>query len=260
MRFSLLKLTQDILSAMDSDEVNSIGDTVEATQVATVIVNTYNDIVSQLGLPTEETLFELQPNDVSNPVVMHKPESISEIHWIKYDKRELDDDYPKFSDVRYVCLEEFLQRMFLLDPECDEVSMSTYSTETPEGVDSLTLLYYNERSPKYWTSWNDSTILFDAYDQEVDAFLQKNKTQCYGSLNSKFQFTDTFDFPNLPEKHFPLLFNEAKSTCFVEVKQQENPKAEQRARKNWFTANRLKHKVPDNVPYFYQLPNYGRRR
>ena len=39
MKRTLLEMTQDILSAIDADEVNSIDDTVEATQVATIIKN-----------------------------------------------------------------------------------------------------------------------------------------------------------------------------------------------------------------------------
>lgn len=41
MRKTLLEMVQDILSEMDSDEVNSINDTVEAEQVATIIKNCY---------------------------------------------------------------------------------------------------------------------------------------------------------------------------------------------------------------------------
>ena len=41
MKMTLLDITQSILSAMDSDYANSIGDTVEAEQVATIVKETY---------------------------------------------------------------------------------------------------------------------------------------------------------------------------------------------------------------------------
>ena len=40
-KMSLLEMTQDILSDMDSDEVNSINDSVESLQVLGIIKNTY---------------------------------------------------------------------------------------------------------------------------------------------------------------------------------------------------------------------------
>ena len=41
MKFTLLEMVQEILSDMDSDEVDSIEDTVEAEQVATIVRSTY---------------------------------------------------------------------------------------------------------------------------------------------------------------------------------------------------------------------------
>jgi hypothetical protein len=45
-KMTLLEMTQDILSDMDSDEVNSINDSVESLQVAQIIKTTYFNIVN----------------------------------------------------------------------------------------------------------------------------------------------------------------------------------------------------------------------
>ena len=57
---TVLQLTQNILSAMSSDEVNSISDTVESMQVATILQNKYYDIVSRDALPAHDQLFLCQ--------------------------------------------------------------------------------------------------------------------------------------------------------------------------------------------------------
>ena len=44
-KMNLLAMTQDILSDMDSDEVNSITESVEALQVAQIIKTTYYNII-----------------------------------------------------------------------------------------------------------------------------------------------------------------------------------------------------------------------
>lgn len=53
----LIEYVQDILSSMDSDEVNSISDTVESMQVATILKNCYEELVANIELPEEYTLF-----------------------------------------------------------------------------------------------------------------------------------------------------------------------------------------------------------
>ncbi len=90
---TLLDMTQNILSALDSDEVNSIGDTTEALQVAKIIRNKYYDIVSRDSLPAQETLLTLDPsNDSFKPTLMYVPAGVSRIDWIKYFNVNPSDD------------------------------------------------------------------------------------------------------------------------------------------------------------------------
>lgn len=85
MRYTLLDLTQNILSAMGSDEVNSISDTTESMQVAQIIKNKYFDIVARGDLPEHYELFQLDPSlDNSTPVLMYVPDGVSKIKYLKY--------------------------------------------------------------------------------------------------------------------------------------------------------------------------------
>ena len=85
MKQTLLDMTQNILSALSSDEVNSISDTTESMQVAQIIRNKYNDIVSRGELPEHKEWFQLDPSlDGTSPVLMYVPDGVSKIEWIKY--------------------------------------------------------------------------------------------------------------------------------------------------------------------------------
>src|SRR5882762_9586205 len=93
MKRTLLDLTQNILSALNSDEVNSIGDTVESAQVAEIIRTTYYNIMGRAELPEHEKLFNLASSTSSvTPTVMYRPlEGVVKINWIKYyDTNPLD--------------------------------------------------------------------------------------------------------------------------------------------------------------------------
>src|SRR4051812_20927123 len=66
MAKTLLQLTQNILSAMDSDEVNSISDTVEAVQVATIVMETLEAEFNNIDLPDFNSIQKIE--SVSDPL------------------------------------------------------------------------------------------------------------------------------------------------------------------------------------------------
>ena len=85
-------MTQDILSNMSSDEVNSISDSSESLQVATIIKQKYYDIISRGDLPNHNQLFQLNASlDSTKPTLMTVPDGIGHIEYIKYyDSNPLD--------------------------------------------------------------------------------------------------------------------------------------------------------------------------
>src|SRR5712671_1691460 len=93
MKLTVLQLTQNILSDLDSDAVNSISDTTESLQVAYIIQQVYNNIVARDSLPEHSKLFQLTPStDNTKPVLMYRPDNISKIEWMKYYDTDVDDD------------------------------------------------------------------------------------------------------------------------------------------------------------------------
>lgn len=251
MRYTLLQMTQAILSSLDGDEVNSISDTTESLQIATIIKNSYYDIVSSLNLPEHKDLFELIPTNSSTPVVMTKPTDVTDIEWIKYNNFTTDEGRDRFVDVLYMDLRDFLENAYSLDSTQDNIESCTIVTRP---TDSFTLMYRNNAFPRYYTTYDDNTVLFDSYMASEDSFLQKTKTQCYGQILPTWTQSDSFT-PDLDPKQFTLLLNEAKSQAFIELKQTANPKAERRARRGWIQAQRTK----DNILRHENYKAYGRK-
>lgn len=91
--FTVLDMTQEILSALSSDEVNSISDTTESLQVATILKRKYYDIISRGDLPEHNQVFQLTPSiTAAQPTLMTVPDGIGRIEWIKYyDTNVLDN-------------------------------------------------------------------------------------------------------------------------------------------------------------------------
>lgn len=84
-RMTLLEMTQNVLSSCDSDSVNSISDTIESMQVATIIRNKYFDIAARGLVPEQQQLFQLTPSvDPTKPTQMTLPSNVSRLLWVKY--------------------------------------------------------------------------------------------------------------------------------------------------------------------------------
>lgn len=250
MKLSLLELTQSILSSMDSDEVNSFSDTAESRQVAQVIRTAYFNIMARSNLPEHKNMFQLvSSGDVSTPVLMVRPDNVSKIEWIKYNKFMVDDlSEPAFSYVTIIPIQQFLDMMHQLNT--DEVDVDTMTFNT------FSFTFRTDIAPTYCTIIDDRYIVFDSFDNEVDTTLQSSKTLCYGQIIPSFTFEDDF-IPELDEQQFPLLLNEAKSLAFFELKQMPHQKAEQESRRQWITLQRTKSLGPPTN--FEMLPDFGRR-
>ncbi len=242
---------------MEDVEVDSINDSQVATDVANIVRDSYEHIVVKADLPEHWSLFELTASGDSDlPTIMTLPSNILSVDWVKYDNKLDGETDTNFVPVQYMELEKFLTMMDQFDSDESDVDIFTYTV----GSDTFSFKAYNNKFPSYYTSLDDYTLLFDAYNSdEGDTTLQKTKTMCYGKLSSTFTMSDSF-IPDLDPEQFQLLINEAKGQAFVEKKQTQNPKAEQRARSNWITTARKKRGIGDPYLEFKRLPDYGRKR
>lgn len=245
---TLLEMTQNILSAMDSDEVNSISDTIESLQVAQIIKNTYYNIVDGKDFPWLKELFQLDASGTTiRPTHMKMPSDIVDLEWIKYNTKRVTDNKDIYTKIMYKLPEEFLDVV-------DARDSSSSSILVVSDFSGVKLNIHNERAPQYFTSFDDEYLVFDAFDSELDNTLQNAKTKCFGKRSAPFLLTDSF-IPDMPVQMFSYLFNEAKSVCFVELKQAPNQKAEQAS----ISLKRRMSQEAWRLNNGISFPNYGRK-
>ena len=233
-RMTVLDMVQDILSEMDSDEANSINDTVEAYQIARIIKNSYYEMISAKGYKYFDRVKALDSiADGSKPNYLKLPEDVVSIDWIRYNDEE----------IHYKTPEDFLIEVKGFNT--DQVTITDFS-----GIDYK---IQTNRDPKYWTSFDEEHIVFDAYDNTSESTLQSSNSQSKVFVEPVFTISDTF-IPDIPLSMFPQLLAESKSTSFSHIKQLPSQKAEQKAnrqRRRVSTQSRLNNGI--------KYPNYGRK-
>jgi hypothetical protein len=233
-------MVQSILSDMDSEDVNSISDSIEAQQIASVIQDTYFNIIAAREIPEHKQL--LQITSLSNnqkPTHFRYPNNTKEIEKLFYNTSYTGSTY---TEVYFLEPLEFLNRV-------DESATNTLQVDTVAG--NVPVFIMTDRMPKYYTSFDDDNIIMDSYDVSVEAILQTSKTRAYGTIYPSFQITDTFE-PDLDDTMLPYLLAEAKSTCFSLFKSGSDPKVEQAARrlKSYVQNDMYKTKRENKRPHY----------
>jgi hypothetical protein len=253
MKYTLLELVQRILESMEDDEVNSITDTSSSTQVANIIKENFFFITGRSDLPEHYDFFQLDASgDADLPVIMTVPDNVLQLEWVKY--RDTSTDNEQYATVQYKAMDDFLSYIHQLNTSNDNVGTYTITANDEEFQGR----YTNDAAPKYYTTFDDHTLLFDSYNSVEDTTLVKSKTMCYGQLAPTFTLDDDFT-PDLDSKQFQLLLQTSKAQAYEEMKQAPLQDARVKERRGWIGIQRQKRKV-EKVPELDRLPNYGRKR
>lgn len=247
MKKTLLEIVQSILNDLDSDEVNSIDDTIESQQVAQIVRDCYDELIANRNWPHLRKLSQFEAVSLEKPSHLKIPLRLKELTSFKYDVIKSGETKLQYKDIKFLQPEEFLHITSQRNSTLSNVLTVTDFSGTP-------LLIYNNKAPQYYTSFDDVYIVCDSYDRVVDDTLKKAKTQILCYTFPDWQHTNTF-IPDLPEEAFPLLIEEAKSTAFIVLKQAANQKAEQKAARQNRWLSRKAWSVSGGVQY----PNYGRK-
>lgn len=249
MKMDLLKLTQSILSDIGGDEVNSIEDTFESSQVAEIIRTTYLAMMSNRNWPHLRKMIKLDASgDPLLPTHMSLKDSVKELISVKYDCATATATKKDYREIRYVTPEDFLRFIYQRDSSDATVTVVT----DPSGSE---LFIKNNCSPTYVTSFDDVTMVFDAFDLAVDTTLQESKIQTLAYVMPEWDHVDDF-VPDLPEIAFSALLESAKSACFIRVAQRGDQQAAMEAKRQQTWLARKVRRAGGGIQY----PSYGRGR
>lgn len=217
MKMTLLEIVQSILSDMDSEDVNSIGDTVEATQVASIVKDTYNNLIATRNIPEHYELLKLTAASDSNfPTHFQYPTDLKDLDCVWYEDKD-----GNYTEVEWLDPLVFLKKT-------DGISSNYVTVNDKNGGTKLRIS--NNKHPTFYTSFDDSWIIFNSYESTEDSTLQESKVRAYGTKYPTFSLTDNFT-PDIDNTMFPYLLAESKAVSMSLLKGGADPKIEQAARR-----------------------------
>ena len=238
MKKTLLQIVQDILTAMDSEEVNSISETIEADQVASICQIVYYEMINNRQVPEHEELIKLTAaSDSAYPTHFHYPTDVDKLKCIWYTNND-----GKYYEVSWLDPFDFLNMIDGIQSDYDTVVDKNGGTS---------LRIKNNAIPRYYTSFDDNWLVFDSYDKTVDTTLQESKVRTWGVKTPTFTKLDSYT-PDMDANMFPYYLAECTSRAMSLFKGGPDPKTEQAARRQntHLNARRYRNERPNNWSNF----------
>jgi hypothetical protein len=249
MSLTVLKVVQDMLSDMDSDSVNSIGDTQEAYQVASALERVYNQSISDYDFMHIQTGYQLQgAGDPATPTQMSCPHSTQTILEVRYDTQLVGASAPSLATIDYLTPSQFVNIVSNLDTSATNTDAVVIPGGTTVGI-------RNDRAPKYWTSFDQETLVFDAYNNTVDTTLQASKSWVFGAVGDKLVLADS-TVVTVPMELEDFILTQTAELCFGLWKGSTPRIVIDRARKSRVRMKRLKDRQRSQGD---TGPDYGRK-
>ena len=260
MQKTLLKMVQDTLSLMDSDEVNSISDTIESEQIAVCYRTIYDQIVTEYGVPSKNKTIRIGATDDSTngKTRLFLNHALMSIDTIQYDNRNASGDAPNYQQMIPLHNKTFLDRCINLDTSASTILQQTWpNTDMKFGV-------YNNKHPKYVTLVEERILIFDSYYSDVDSSnLLESKSRVSGEVSDSLTIDDTTNV-TLPGELLNLLESNATELAFDLYKQVTPAKIVNLARKARVRQQRTKFKFRDQrrtgEDYGRKTPGTSRKR
>lgn len=225
MKQTLLDIVQRVAEYSNAGSVNSIHDTRESEQIASIVKETYTDMILRREIPSSRGMIHLESmSDLTRPTFLIKPEEVFYFSNLKYVKPD-----GTYSEVYYKEDMDFVEDSLHLNPEDENV----VSCRDMEGT---LFNVRKDRQPSYYTVLRDKYIVFDSYDSSFEDTMQGDHALANGYFLPEFVMEDTF-VPELSLQQFPVLVSRAKINADMELKEHFNQIEQDRGQKNWISVS-----------------------
>ena len=243
---TILKLVQDLGEGINTDEIDSLTETEEVIRIVNILEQTLKEVLDRktwefMKDKVRQLDARLPGSNQLNTLLI--PVDVVHINCLRY-----KDDNGKFYDVQYLQACDFIAKLQSRTAPQTDVDVIVNS-------DGVALNTKNDIVPRYWTSFDEETITFDAYNLASGNGNLIADSVIIADVMPVTDFTDPLAVLNIPERMETLVFNEALVTCNYRIRQIRDPRADRIARRQGISLRENEHKtkIDDKVK------KYGRR-
>lgn len=240
---TILELIQQLGEGIGSDEIDALDETIEASDIMTILKQSYKEVLDRKTWEFMKGHIRQLEASALGANVLGIPADVLKVTKITY----RDDPSDKFVDVGYLSAEDFMK----IVQARNTANANITAIVNAAGV---SINVRTDATPQYWTSFDEETITFDAYDSDVSAGNLYTDSVIISDVMPVTDFTDPAAVLSLPERMETLVFNEALSTCNYRIRQTADPRTDRIARRQGISLRRNEVKTNEDI----KEATYGR--
>lgn len=243
---TILQLVQDLGSAIGSDEIDDLTETIEVVDIVKILERTFNEVISRRDWEfIKDRVLQLDDRAVGDTKINNLviPLNVTKLQCVKY-----IDDNNKFPEITYKAPCDFIDLVQGRDVAQDNIT----AILNDDGVAINTV---TDQPPQFYTSFDEINLTFDAYDVARGTGNQASDSVIVATIIPTVDFTSPTAVLPIPERMEVLIFTEAQATCNYELRQTADPRSERIARRQNISMRELEPKTRRDI----QEVNHGRR-
>ena len=248
MKLTLLQVINYYFDFTDGFRTSDIDDTVESQQVASIAEKVFHDLNNDVfGNTSRESIVQLEAlADSEKPNYLRIPDTAFDIKHdaVMYNISDSLDDI-KMKEMIYQPPLAFLDRISHVPTKTTTLEVQDFS--------GYRMRIVTNKTPEYYTSFDDEHLVFDSYKSTVDNTLQKSKSGIITQQQRTFTPSSTYVI-DFPEWFHPTYLNAVMSEASAALREEALPTVARMARTGIIKA-RKKARVGQRETN----KNYGRR-
>lgn len=242
---TILQFVQEIGAAISSDEIDELDESVEATDIATIFRQTFKEIIDRKSWKfLKDRVRVLDARTSALKCNLSIPDDVTRIQCLKY-----KDTNGKPRELEWMEPCDFVTMLMERNPSLDTVDTVTNS----DGVD---LYIINDKAPRYYTSFDEVEVTFDAYESTKSDGVQASDSVIIATVVPVVDWSDPTATLPVPERMETLILNEAIASANYRLRQTADPRSERIARRQNISLRENEPKTRDQD----KEQTYGRRQ
>ena len=231
----------------DGFRISTIDDGIEAQQVASIAEKVFYDLDNDVfGNSKLESLIQLEAlADNTKPNYLRLPDDALNIRddVVMYNTSK-DNTEIEMTKIAYLSPIEFLEMIGRKKVKTTNQIVTDFN--------GYRMTIDNNKAPQYFTSFDDSHLVFDSYNSAVDSTLQQSKSGVITQIQRSFVPSDTYII-DFPEWFHTTYLNQVMSEASAALREEPLPTIARMARMGIIKAKK-KTRIGDRQP----IINYGR--
>lgn len=242
---TILKLVQELGEGIGSDEIDTLGETVEVVKITAILAQAYQEVLDRKTWEfMKDKVRQLDVRAVGSTQLntLLIPDDVARIQCLKY-----KGDNGKFNELTYMKARDFVDMLHSRDATQDDITAIV-------NEDGVALNVRTTRAPQNWTSFDEVSITFDGYDATAGVGNLIADSVIIATVMPVTDFTDPAAVLNVPERFETMIFNEALVTCNYRLRQTADPRADRVARRQHISLKENEHTTKQDK----ERKTYGR--